>query len=63
MRPDVVLEDEHPTTVPLLVEVKVSHAVGHEKAVLVRKHGWPMIEIDLSKLERPDSRRAHQARR
>ncbi|QOW21768.1 hypothetical protein INQ42_11130 [Lysobacter avium] len=51
MRPDVVLEDEHPTTVPLLVEVKVSHAVGHEKAALVRKRGWAMIEIDLSKLD------------
>lgn len=51
MRPDVVLEDDHPTTVPLLVEVKVSNAVGHEKAALVRKRGWAMIEIDLSKLD------------
>ena len=50
MRPDVVLEDDHPTTVPLLVEVKVSNAVGHEKAALVRKRGWAMIEIHLSKL-------------
>lgn len=51
MRPDVVLGDDHPTTVPLLVEVKVSNAVGHEKAALVRKRGWAMIEIDLSKLD------------
>ncbi len=51
MRPDVVLEDDHATTVPLLVEVKVSNAVGHEKAALVRKRGWAMIEIDLSKLD------------
>ena len=51
MRPDVVLEDDHPATVPLLVEVKVSNAVGHEKADLVRTRGWAMIEIDLSKLE------------
>lgn len=51
MRPDVVLKDEHPTTVPLLVEVKVSHAVGSEKAALVRQRGWAMIEIDLSKLD------------
>ena len=51
MRPDVVLEDDHPITAPLLVEVKVSNAVGHEKAALVRKRGWAMIEIDLSKLD------------
>lgn len=54
MRPDVVLEDDHPNTVPLLVEIKVSHAVGDEKAILVRKRGWAMIEIDLSKLD-PDN--------
>lgn len=51
MRPDVVLEDNQPTTVPLLVEVKVSNAVGHDKAALVRKRGWAMIEIDLSQLD------------
>ncbi len=50
IRPDVVLEsDQH--TVPLLVEVMVSNAVGHEKAALVRNRGWAMIEIDLSKLD------------
>lgn len=54
VRPDVVLEGEHPYTVPLLVEVKVSNAVGLEKAALVRTRGWAMIEIDLSKLE-PDA--------
>jgi len=51
MRPDVVLEDDHANTVPLLVEVKVYNAVGHNKAALVRNRGWAMIEIDLSALD------------
>ncbi|MFC3661544.1 hypothetical protein ACFOM9_15905, partial [Luteimonas notoginsengisoli] len=49
--PDVVLEGDRSMTMPLLVEVKVSNAVGHEKAALVRKRGWAMIEIDLSGLD------------
>ena len=54
MRPDVVAEDDRPATLSLLVEVKVSHAVDERKAGLVRKRGWAMLEINLSKLD-PDA--------
>ncbi|WP_133478255.1 hypothetical protein [Cognatilysobacter segetis] len=50
IRPDVFLSDRGAAaTLPLLVEVKVSHAVDDAKAHLVRHRGWAMVEIDLSK--------------
>ena len=51
LRPDVLLSaDSALANLPLLVEVKVSHAVDDNKAELVRKRGWAMVEIDLSKV-------------
>ncbi|MFC3716310.1 hypothetical protein ACFONC_09105 [Luteimonas soli] len=50
-RPDVVLEVDDARTPPLLVEIRVTHAVDQTKAALVHKRGWAMIEIDLSKLD------------
>ncbi|MGY3264590.1 hypothetical protein [Lysobacter sp. HA35] len=50
IRPDVFLSDDGAAaTLPLLVEVKVSHAVDDTKARLVRDQGWAMVEIDLAK--------------
>lgn len=50
IRPDVFLSDlGAAAALPLLVEVKVSHAVDDAKAHLVRHRGWAMVEIDLSK--------------
>lgn len=45
LRPDVVLEggEGH-----LLVEVRVTHPVGPDKAVTVRRRGFRMVELDLS---------------
>jgi hypothetical protein len=50
IRPDVFLSDAGAAaSLPLLVEVRVSHAVDQFKARLVRERGWAMVEIDLSK--------------
>lgn len=50
IRPDVLLSDMSAVaSLPLLVEIKVSHAVDQFKAQLVQKRGWAMMEIDVSK--------------
>lgn len=46
-RPDVVAEDDEGE---LLIEIRVSHAVGELKARNVRSEGRRMIEIDLSRV-------------
>lgn len=46
-RPDVVAEDDEGE---LLIEIRVSHAVGDLKARNVRSEGRRMMEIDLSKV-------------
>ncbi|QDA57222.1 hypothetical protein [Thermomonas aquatica] len=60
IRPDVFLSDlGAQAALPLLVEVRVSHAVDDAKAHLVRDRGWAMVEIDLSKT--PEEALAPQA--
>lgn len=46
-RPDVVAEDDEGE---LLIEIRVSHAVGDLKARNVRSEGRRMVEIDLSRV-------------
>lgn len=55
IRPDVLLSDGGAVaSLPLLVEVRVSHAVDEFKARLVRERGWAMVEIDLSQAQEED---------
>ena len=46
-RPDVVAKDSDGD---LLIEVRVTHAVGDQKTRNVRSDGYRMVEIDLSKI-------------
>ena len=48
-KPDVVARDE---VGELLIEIRVTHAVGDLKAARVQAHGRRMIEVDLSQLHR-----------
>lgn len=47
--PDVLAEDQDG---PLLIEIRVTHAVEERKAEWVTKGGWRMLEIDLSTMDR-----------
>lgn len=47
--PDILAHDEHGE---LLIEVRVTHAVGDRKAERVAMDGWRMLEIDLSGIDR-----------
>jgi hypothetical protein len=47
--PDVLAEDQQG---PLLIEIRVTHAVEERKAEWVTKDGWRMLEIDLSTMDR-----------
>jgi hypothetical protein len=47
--PDVLAEDQEG---PLLIEVRVTHAVEERKAEWATKDGWRMLEIDLSTMDR-----------
>jgi hypothetical protein len=56
IRPDVFLSDAGAVaSLPLLAEIKVSHAVDEQKARLVAERGWAMVEIDLSKAKEDDA--------
>lgn len=48
-QPDLVANDGHGE---LLIEIRVTHAVGDEKAARVADHGRRMVEVDLSNLDR-----------
>lgn len=48
-KPDVIAQDEMGE---LLIEIRVTHAVGDVKAARVQAQGWRMVEIDLSQLHR-----------
>ena len=51
VRPDIVLRSGiSPNELTLLVEIRVSHAVTDDKAMLIKARGWAMMEIDLSKI-------------
>lgn len=47
--PDILAEDQEG---PLLIEIRVTHAVEERKAEWVTKDGWRMLEIDLSTMDR-----------